>query len=238
MRTVTCLTGLALSALALGGVGSVPLSAPEYTTDFRLESRQFKASGGNAYFSLSPGKFWRYEGTEDGEEVELEIPVLPQTKLIAFKIKGQAKVVNTRVIEEREWIDEKLVEVSRNFFARDLRGDVFYFGEDVDIYENGKIVSHDGAWRAGLKGALPGLIMPELFLVGARYHQEIATDVAMDRAEHTDMGFKVKTPAGEFSSCVKVVETSPLEPGAESVKLYAPGVGLVATDTLKLVEFH
>ena len=28
-------------------------------------------------------------------------------------------------------------------------GDVYYFGEDVDNYKNGKVVDYESAWRAG-----------------------------------------------------------------------------------------
>ena len=38
--------------------------------------------------------------------------------------------------------------------------DIFYFGEDVDDYENGEIVSHGGAWLAGANGSKAGMIMP------------------------------------------------------------------------------
>jgi hypothetical protein len=141
------------------------------------------------------------------------------------------------VVEEREFEDGELAEVSRNFFAIcEKTNDVYYFGEEVDIYEDGEIVSHDGAWLAGVDGALPGIVMPGSFLLGSRYYQEVAPGVALDRAEHTAEGLVVETGAGEFEGCVEIIETSPLEPGAESRKLYCPGVGLVADDDLVLVE--
>jgi hypothetical protein len=128
--------------------------------------------------------------------------------------------------------------VSRNYFARCREtNDVFYFGEAVDIYEDGEIVSHDGAWLAGRKGARPGLIMPGRFLLGSRYFQEIAPDVALDRAENTEMGLELDLPAGTFEDCVKIVETSPLEPGHESIKHYCPGVGLAIDSGIELVDF-
>ncbi len=80
--------------------------------------------------------------------------------------------------------------------------------------------------------------MPGLFLIGSRYHQEMAPDVAMDRAEHVGMGFAVETPAGVFENCVVVLETSLLEPDEETIKIYAPGVGLIVDDGLELVEFR
>ena len=70
--------------------------------------------------------------------------------------------------------------------------DVFYFGEDVDIFENGTI-SHDGAWLAGVDDALPGLLMPGTFLLGARYFQEVASGVALDRSENVEMGLRMRT---------------------------------------------
>ena len=63
---------------------------------------------------------------------------------------GESLTVLARVVEEREWKDGKLVEVSRNYYARCAQtSDIYYFGEDVDIYENGVVVSHDGTWLAG-----------------------------------------------------------------------------------------
>ncbi|MBI1880430.1 MAG: hypothetical protein HYR94_19810 [Chloroflexi bacterium] len=98
-------------------------------------------------------------------------------------------------------------------------------------------MSHEGAWRAGEAGATPGIIMPGTFLLGSRYFQEQAPDVAMDRAEHVAMGLDVNVPAGTFADCVEVIETTPLEPGSESIKRYCPGVGLVFDNGVDLVNF-
>src|SRR5205814_9113372 len=134
--------------------------------------------------------------------------------------------VQTRVVEERETHDGELVEVSRNFFATCAPTDsVFYFGEEVDIYENGTIANHDGSWRAGVNGARPGVVMPGINLVGARYFQEVAPGVALDRAETISVTEALTTPAGSFANVLKVKETSALERGRE-FKFYAPGVGL------------
>ncbi len=158
----------------------------EFTTEFDLTSCRFKTIGANPYFILIPGYQLVLEGEEDDEEIHLEITVLRDTEKIYLEGIGRIK---TRVVEEREWIDDELVEVSRNFFAICRKtNDVYYFGEDVDIYEDGEIVSHEGSWRAGEDDAMPGIIMPGTFLLGSRYYQEVAPDVAMDRAEHMAMG--------------------------------------------------
>ena len=129
--------------------------------------------------------------------------------------------------------------MSRNWYARcQQTNDIFYFGEAVDFYEDGEIIGHDGSWQAGVAGAQPGIIFPARFLLGSRYFQEVAPGVALDRAEHVEMGLEVEAAGETFDDCVGVVETTPLEPGAESVKVYCPEVGLVIDNDITLVDFE
>ncbi len=228
------------SVLLLATIVARGATPAEFTDTFRLADCTFSDSGRNPYFSLQPGDRLVLEGEDDGETVVVQITVLRDRQSITFDTAdGIQRTVRTRVIEEREWVDDELVEVSRNFFARCAQtNDVFYFGEDVDIYDGGVIVSHDGAWRAGSNGALPGLIMPGTFLLGSRYFQEVAPDVALDRAEHMRAGFEVEVPAGTFSDCVEVHETTPLEPRALSVKIYCAGIGLVDDSGARLADLE
>jgi hypothetical protein len=212
-----------------------------FTTDFFIEDCSFSNRGrDNRFWSLNPGDQLVLAGEDDGEDVDLTITVLHDTETIQFTPEhGGPMTVRARVIEERELVDGELEEVSRNFFARCRQtGDVYYFGEEVDIYEDGEIVDHEGEWRAGEDGAQPGIVMPGTFLLGARYFQEIAPDVALDRAENTEMDLDVDVPAGQFERCVQVIETTPLEPDAESEKIYCPGVGLVFDDGVELEEYN
>ena len=202
----------------------------EFTDEFFIDRCTFATTGRNPYFVLDPGFQLVLEGEEDGEEVTVTITVLAETLVVDG--------VETRVIEERETLDGEIVEISRNYFAFCTEtGSAFYFGEDVDIYEDGVVVSHDGAWRAGENGARAGIIMPGTVLLGARYHQEIAAGVALDRAETVALGLDVETEAGAFEDCLRVDETSPLEPGHVSVKTYALGVGLIIDGAVELVEW-
>jgi hypothetical protein len=236
MKRTTLIAAIGLVTCAVGARAGA--DDPEFTTDFPLDTCKFKASGRNPYFSLKPGYQLLLEGLDEDEFITLQITVLPEKETIRFEYNGERIKVKTRVVEEREWADGELIEVSRNFFARCKRtNDIYYFGEDVDIYEDGEIVSHDGAWRAGVDGALPGLIMPGTFLLGSRYFQEIAPGVALDRAEHVEMGVTVETFASTFEDCVVVFEDSALEPDADSEKIYCPGVGLVQDDELLLVWY-
>lgn len=208
---------------------------PQFTTEFRFEDCKFKSQGANPYFILKPGYRLVLKGEEDGNTVRLMITVLHETERIVMPDLG---VVRTRIVEERQSVNGKLVEVSRNFYAIcEPTNDVVYFGEQVDIFNADGTITHEGAWRAGVNGAVPGIIMPGTFLLGSRYFQEQAPDVAMDRAEHVQAGLALNTEAGEFSKCVRIRGTTPLEPGAEDEKIYCPGVGMVVDGVLELVKF-
>jgi hypothetical protein len=165
---------------------------------------------------------------QDGA-TQLTVTVLNETK----SVDG----VETRIVEERETKNGQLVEVSRNFFAISTRtNSVFYFGEDVDMYSNGKVTSHEGSWVSGEKGAKFGLYLPGLPLLRARYYQEIAPGVAMDRAEVMSITETLTTPAGRFTNVLKTTEDTPLESFSKESKFYARGIGLIQDGSLKLVK--
>lgn len=196
-----------------------------WTKAFFVEKGELASSGRNTFFILEPG----YQIILEGGGEKMVKTVLHETKMVDG--------VETRILEERETKDGKLIEVSRNYYAISKRtGSVYYFGEEVDIYKNDKIVSNEGAWLSGVKGAKFGLMMPGTQLVRGRYYQEIAPGAAMDRAEIVSISETVKTPAGEFKNCLKVEETTPLEPGNVGYKYYAPGIGIVQDGKLKLVK--
>ena len=195
-----------------------------WTTEFPVEKGELKSTGRNPYFILEPG----FQLVLEKGKAQLVITVLDETKVVDG--------VETRVVEERESDEGELEEVSRNFFAISSRtNSVFYFGEEVDMYQDGKITKHSGAWLAGQNGAKFGLLMPGQILLGARYYQEQAPGEAMDRAEIVSMKEVVSTPAGEFQGCLKTEESSALEKGHE-FKRYAAGIGLVQEESLKLVK--
>ncbi len=214
------ITLLALLALAV--------QDKAYEDKFPAEPRDLTATGRSAYFVLEPG----YQLTlEDAAKKELlVITVLEEVRNISG--------YEARVVEERETVDGRLKEVSRNFFAIDRRNkNVYYFGEEVDDYKDGKIVGHGGAWIHGEKGARFGLLLPGEPAVGARYYQEVAPEVAMDRAEVLSVSETYETPAGKFEKVLKTLETTPLEPAERSIKHYAPGVGPIQDGALKLVKY-
>lgn len=222
---------IATGTLALAVLAAAPgvrsrQAGPQWTTDFSWERSDLVSRGENPFFSLQPGYSLLLADKTD----TLRITVLGETRTVDG--------VETRVVEEREWSHAQLVEVSRNYYAISRRtNSVYYFGEDVDMYSGGKITSHEGSWLAGVQGARFGLMMPGVPLLGARYAQEVAPGLAMDRAEIMSVTDTVITPAGRYTGVLRTVETSPLEPGAGEPKVYARGVGLLQDGSLKLIRW-
>lgn len=240
MDVKTSLLG-ALSLLLVPAVAVAQTDNRHFTNEFPVDECTFTTTGTNPYFSLKPGTQLHFSndrcvaaGNCDAEE-EAVITVLNQMKVITLRDDGKTRNITTRVIKEIAKEDGVLKEVSLNYFA-ECKGtqDVYYFGEDVDVFENGQ-VTHPGAWLAGQKKAEPGIIISGgAFLVGARYFNETAPGVALDRIEHIADDLKVSVPAGRFDDCVRIVETTPLEPTARTEKTYCAGVGLAIDGELEL----
>jgi hypothetical protein len=154
---------------------------PEFTDHFPVEECTFTPFGGNELFSLMPGRRTYFDNSscvaagECEEREDLVITVAPELKKVWIDDDGERRPIWTRVVIEHEREDGQIKEISRNYFAMCVPSrDVYYFGEDVDIYAGGKVVSHEGAWLAGRHRAEPGIIMPEsAFILGQRYYQEL-----------------------------------------------------------------
>lgn len=147
--------------------------------------------------------------------------------------------VTCRVVEEREYDDEVMTDLSLNYFAIDTTtNSVFYFGEDEVVLAGGKPTGEIKAgWRSGVDGASYGLIMPGTPLVGARYQQEFAPGNTLDRAEIVSVTAEVTTAAGSFKGCLQTLEGDGTDPSAAETKFYCPGVGLMGEDNVELVSF-
>ena len=225
---------VASAAILLVGTSTMVKAQNEsWTSSFNMEECNFSTTGTNPYFILQPGYQLVFTGVEDGEPLNVTVTVSNDTKAVGDDI-------ITRVVEERVVNSETgdLLELTKDYFAIcEQTNSVFYFGEDVNNYESGKLVDHEGSWLHGTDNARAGLMMPGTILLGSRYYQEIAPDVALDKAEITSMNQTVNVPAGSFSNIVKMTETNDLEPGIKEDNLHAPGIGQVIDNELELVSY-
>ena len=182
----------------------------------------------NPYFPLVPGTVWNYR-TYDGDGTLIEkikVEVLKETK----EILG----VNCIVVRDRVWeIDEEgeksLVEDTDDWYAQDLKGNVWYFGEIAQDFEDGELVSIDGSWKAGRDYAKPGYLMLINPQAGDLYRQEFALGEAEDVAEVISRNEEsVTVPYGNYKDdVVKTKDGTPIEPDVYEFKYYAPDVGLI-----------
>jgi hypothetical protein len=222
----------AVVLLASAGIGSAQAKDKAAATeqawqeDFGIAGCTLSTRGRNEYFVLEPG----HQLVLEGGRVRMQITVLEETK----RING----VETRIVEEREWDKGQLREVSRNYYAFcEQSKDVLHFGEDVEVYENGKLVRNEGTWLAGSNGNRPGLVMPGKPKRGMKYYQEIAPGVTLNRGEVVSLAETCKTGAGTFAQCMKIKGTSGMDSKKLEFRYYAPQIGLVRDQNLRLVKY-
>ena len=228
--TVT-LSFLTIGGCSSGGGGGGPCP----TTNTGIEVCDPETGGpfslviDNGFFPVVVGSETVLEGEDDeGTVVRVETTVPGDTEVVAG--------VTTRVLVETEFQDDVLAEVSRNFFAQAPDGTVCYFGEDVDIYENGQVVAHDGSWRAGENGNLPGILMPADPQPGMIFRQEFAPGVAEDETEITALGETIDVPAGMFSDTLSAEDCDALDKTTD-LKVYINGIGLAIDEFAELISF-
>lgn len=183
----------------------------------KIDPARFVASVDNEFFPLVPGTSFFYEAAGGGERVE--VSVTDKTR----EVMG----VTCTVVCSREYQDAELVEETWDWYAQDADGTVWYFGEETKEYRGGEVVSTAGSWEAGRDGALPGIIIKAQPQVGDTYRQEYYPGHAEDMAEVLKLGDTVVVPCGSFDHVLVTKDWTPLEPGDEEQKYYAPGVGLI-----------
>jgi hypothetical protein len=189
----------------------------------------------NKYYTLDPGMKAGYEKKTSKGITRARTDVTGETRTVMG--------VTTLVVRNREWLNDQLVEDTRDWIAQDKDGNVWYFGEAVDNYENGKLVNHDGSWEAGVDGAKPGILMLNNPKAGDTYRQEYYPGKAEDMATVVAVGMRVTLPRGPFfENCVQIRDWNRLKPREFEHKYYCVGVGALVleekgAERLKLVTF-
>jgi hypothetical protein len=174
----------------------------------------------NRYDPLTEHHRCVMRGTEDGAHVRVVTTVLDRSK--AFRINGDT--VRAAVIEDREFEDGEIAERTLDYFAQDDRGTVWYLGEDVDSYENGKVVGHGGAWLYGKDTDKMGVEMPAHPRVGTRWRHERVPGITHESDRAVAILDKATVRGRTYHDVLKVREHTRPDDEVE-FKLYAPGVG-------------
>jgi len=170
----------------------------------------------NPLMPLAVGNTWFYrvsDGTTD------TVTVTDKT----INIDGVKCVVVSDVVK----VGQKATETTKDYYAQDNAGNVWYFGEDTKTFQPGG-ASKEGSFRAGVNNAEPGFIMLADPQKGDSYFEENAPPDAVDRAKVTSVMASASVPFGTFNKvCLETLNTSGLDPNDIETKHYAPGIGSV-----------
>ena len=178
--------------------------------------------------------------TEDGVE-NSQVDSGGGVETIVVEVLEETRVVNgvtCVVVRDRVFLDELLIEDTHDWYAQDDDGNVWYMGESVTNYEyddDGNVLStdHDGAWEAGVDGAIPGIIMKATLIVGDTYQQEFYEGEAEDMGMVVAVGVRVELKNGTtYEDCLQILDWNPLDPAVLEYKYFAPGVGIVKEEVV------
>ncbi len=139
-----------------------------------------------------------------------------------------------------------LIEDTVDYFAQDLSGNVWYFGETTGEYEGGFPVSLEGTFKGGADRAKPGIAMLAVLPPGKLYREEFALGVAEDLAEVISTSASEAAPAASCRrTCLLTDNFTPIKPGGSEKKYYAPGIGEIVafpeddpSNREVLVDYH
>jgi hypothetical protein len=189
-------------------------------------SSQFVSRVDNPWFPLQPGTVLVYRGVKDGEPSRDVFTVRRQTKTILG--------VRCTVVRDRLYLSGRLEERTRDWYAQDRTGNVWYFGEaTAELNPNGSVKTTEGSWRAGVDGARAGILMPAHPHRGQSGVQELYVGHAEDHFRVLSVSAVVTTPVVSSKRALLTREWTPLEPGAVDRKLYVEGVGTALERAVK-----
>jgi hypothetical protein len=218
--TALLLTAAFLALATACGSDDSTSALPQGSEPVELDPADFVAGIDNTYWPMEPGTTWVYEETDGkGGTQRVEVTVTTESKEI---LGIAATVVHDVVTQDGEPVEDTL-----DWYAQDADGNVWYLGEDTKEYENGKVVSTEGSWEAGVDGAQAGIVVPGSPEVGMAYRQEYYAGEAEDEAAILSVSERIEVPLGSYEGVLMTKDTTPLHPEILEYKFYARGVGPV-----------
>jgi len=225
-RARSLLASLA-AVLTVAGAGfAAPAVAAASLASPTFDPRNF--NGGpidNPWFPLQPGTTLVYKGVKDGKSGTDIFHVRQRRHTIGG--------VSAVVVEDTTVLANRVSEHTFDYYAQDVRGNVWYLGErTAEFDKHGRVTSTEGSWRTGVDGAQPGIFMPADPAVGESFRQEFYPGHAEDHFAITNMDASVSVPYRAFDHAMRTREWTPLEPGTRDAKFYVKGLGEVSEEAV------
>ena len=218
----TAIAAAAASGAIVGPSGTATAASTDVCASYTPNvppAGQFVAAVDNPYFPLPAGRTLVYRGVSDGQRQTDRVHVTDRTKVI--------QGVTATVVHDVVYTEGRKEEVTKDFYAQDDQGDVWYLGEATRVLlKNGK-VDRSGSWQWGVDGAKPGLIMEADPRPPDAYRQECLSGEAEDMAWIVNRGSALTVAYGRVHRVVRSFEFARIEPNVVSEKRYAPGLGIV-----------
>jgi hypothetical protein len=186
-----------------------------------INPANFVSAIDNPFSPMTPGQVYHYRTIIGSDSTIDNLAIIAPTK----KVMG----VTCTIVWDRSYdVDDNLMEETFDWYAQDKQGNVWYFGEDAKEFDNGKVVSTEGSWQAGVDDAKPGIVMPGSPVVGDTYRQEYSVGIAEDMTLILSTTESVTVPYGSYTNCVRTQDWTPLQPSIIENKWFARDIGWVA----------
>ena len=230
LRIVSTIVGL-LMIILVSACGAK--ATPQATADAQALEPEFKdfapdnfdnpTNINNEWMPMQPGTRWTHEGSAVDDEGNsftrrIEFTVTDLTKEIAGVHTVAAWIV--------DFNDGEIVEKEIAFYAQDSDGNVWYFGEYPEEYENGEFVKAS-PWIHGIEDARAGIkMMAEPQLGIPSYFQGWGPAVEWsDYGQVDQIGQETCVPVDCYKDVLVIAESSLGEVDAYQLKYYARDVG-------------
>jgi hypothetical protein len=197
------------------------------------------AGNANPYVSIVEGHTYVLRAGKEGDETVVvhatgdvrEIHGIPCRVVVDI-------VLESEVNEEDGSIEYVPIEVTDDWFAQDVLGNVYYCGELSRNYQDGLLANLDGSFEAGREFAKAGILIMAHPAIGSTHRQEFALGEAEDIIQYLDVAAYPEQengqfPCSEYGGCLMTYEYTPLEPEAAAFKYYIPGVGFILSEALE-----
>lgn len=218
-----------ITLLALLWIGLLPILT-YWAYNPTIAPNDFSSNIDNEYMSLPIGKKFMYTEETDEGRIKTEIFIPWTTK----KIMG----VTTRILWERQYLDGVLIKDTRAFIAQDNNENVWYFGKNIDNYDEGLYLNHDGSWIAGVDNALPGIWLPWSPKSGGGYQQEYLQGEAENKTSIIAINQSLRSDGISYTNCIKAYEYSDINLEYKKNKYYCWDVhSLVRVENISTWDF-
>ena len=206
-----------IAAAALGGGALVAASGKAVDG---LDPHAFGArSASNPWQPLTPGLQSVAKGFVNvGSRTVPHLRVYTVTDVVK-----QIDGVRATVVLDQDIDAGQVAEQALDFLAVDRQGTVRYLGSYTESYEGGQFVNALDGWLGGVRGAIPGILMPAHPKAGtAPYYEQQVPGLESPTAQVVKTGQTICVPFRCYKRVVVIQE-------GDEYKYFAPGVGGIRT---------